>query len=133
MADAGRATIASKMNRSEVLVAVFVVVVVMMMIIPMPAFILDTLMSANLILSLLIILIVLYTRRALEFSVFPTLLLIATVFGLALNVSSTRLILSKGSLFRGRIIRAFGTFVVGAPGIEGYVIGLIIVLLLLIS
>ena len=126
MADAGRIRGAAQARRSDVLVAVGVIVVVMMMIIPLPAFILDTLMTMNIVLSLLIILIVLYIRQALEFSVFPTLLLIATVFGLALNVSSTRLILSRGSLFAGKIIRAFGTFVVGAAGVEGYVIGLII-------
>jgi flagellar biosynthesis protein FlhA len=103
----------------------------MMLIIPLPAFILDTLMSVNIVLSLLIILIVLYTRHALDFSVFPTLLLIATVFGLALNVSSTRLILSQGSQFQGKLVRAFGTFVVGARGLEGYVIGLIIFVIII--
>ena len=111
---------------SELYVAVMVVIIVMMMIIPLPAIMLDTLMTVNLVLSLLVILTVLYIRNALEFTVFPTLLLILTLFGLALNVSSTRLILSKGSLFNGRIVRAFGTFVVGSSGMEGYVIGLII-------
>ncbi|MBN2554201.1 MAG: flagellar biosynthesis protein FlhA [Spirochaetales bacterium] len=112
-------------------VAIGVIAVVIMLIIPLPAFILDTLMSVNIVLSLLTILIVLYTRHALEFSVFPTLLLIATVFGLALNVSSTRLILSQGSQFQGKLVRAFGTFVVGAVGVEGYVIGLIIFVIII--
>ena len=111
--------------------AIGVVAVVMMMIIPLPAFLLDALMALNLVLSLLIILIVLYTRHALEFSVFPTLLLVATVFGLALNVSSTRLILVQGSQFNGRVIRAFGTFVVGTGGAQGYVIGLIIFIIII--
>jgi flagellar biosynthesis protein FlhA len=118
-------------RRSDVFVAVGVIAVVIMLIIPLPAFILDTLMSVNIVLSLLVILIVLYTRHALEFSVFPTLLLIATVFGLALNVSSTRLILSQGSEFQGKLVRAFGTFVVGAEGLEGYVIGLIIFVIII--
>lgn len=118
-------------RRSDVFVAVGVIAVIMMLIIPLPAFVLDTLMSVNIVLSLLTILIVLYTRHALDFSVFPTLLLIATVFGLALNVSSTRLILSQGSQFRGKLIRAFGTFVVGARGLEGYVIGLIIFVIII--
>ena len=113
-------------NSSEVTVAIMVVVIVMMMIIPLPAVALDALMSINLVLSLLTILMVLYIRHALEFSVFPTLLLIMTLFGLALNVSSTRLILSQGAMFRGKIVRAFGTFVVGSAGMEGYVIGFII-------
>ncbi len=131
MADARRVPTLTGARRSDVFVAVGVIAVVMMLIIPLPAFVLDTLMSINLVLSLLTILIVLYTRHALEFSVFPTLLLIATVFGLALNVSSTRLILSQGSQFQGKLIRAFGTFVVGARGLEGYVIGLIIFVIII--
>jgi len=116
----------SRGNTSDLVVAVFVVVIVAMLIIPLPPVILDLFMSINIVLALLTILIVLYTKHALEFSVFPTLLLISTVFGLALNVSSTRLILSQGATFGGRIVRAFGTFVVGAKGVEGYVIGIII-------
>jgi len=118
-------------RRSDVFVAIGVIAVVIMLIIPLPAFVLDTLMTINIVLSLLTILIVLYTRHALEFSVFPTLLLIATVFGLALNVSSTRLILSQGSHFQGKLVRAFGTFVVGAHGLEGYVIGFIIFVIII--
>jgi len=75
--------------------------------------------------------IVLFTKRTLDFSIFPTLLLILTVFGLALNVSSTRLILAKGANFDGRIVRAFGTFVTGTTGFEGYVIGLIIFIVII--
>jgi flagellar biosynthesis protein FlhA len=131
MADARRVPALSGARRSDVAVAIGVIAVVMMMIIPLPAFILDALLAMNLVLSLLIILIVLYTRHALEFSVFPTLLLVATVFGLALNVSSTRLILVKGSQFDGRIIRAFATFVVGTGGLAGYVIGLIIFIIII--
>lgn len=117
-------------HRSDLIVAIGVIAIVMMLIIPLPTVILDTLMTVNLLLGLLTILIVLYTRNALEFSVFPTLLLVATVFGLALNVSSTRLILSQGENFDGRIIRAFAAFVVGTEGAEGLVIGLIIFIIL---
>ena len=118
-------------GRSDVLVAVGVIVVVMMLIIPLPTFILDTFMSLNIVLSLLIILIVLYTTSALEFSVFPSLLLVSTVFGLALNVSSTRLILAQGEDFNGRIVTAFANFVVGTSGTEGLVIGIIIFVILI--
>ena len=118
-------------QRSDVFVAVGVILVIVMMIIPLPAVVLDLLMAANLVLSLLVILIVLYTKRALDFSVFPTLLLIVTVFGLALNVSSTRLILSQGSEFNGRIVRSFATFVVGTAGREGLVIGFIIFVIII--
>ncbi len=118
-------------RRSDVLVAVGVIVVVMMLIIPLPTVLLDGFMSLNIVLSLLVILIVLYTSNALEFSVFPSLLLVATVFGLALNVSSTRLILTQGADFRGRIVIAFGNFVVGTTGTEGLVVGIIIFLILI--
>ena len=131
MSDMRTVTASLFQQRSEFLVAVGVITVVMMMIIPLPAFILDTFMAMNIVLSLLIILIILYTRNALDFSVFPTLLLISTVFGLALNVSSTRLILSRGSEFNGRLVRAFGTFVVGVSGLEGYVIGFIIFIIII--
>ena len=131
MADARSMAPLTGSRRSDVFVAAGVIAVVMMLIIPLPAFLLDTLMAINFVLSLLTILIVLYTRHALEFSVFPTLLLVVTVFGLALNVSSTRLILSQGHRFGGRLVRAFGTFVVGASGLEGYVIGFIIFVIII--
>jgi flagellar biosynthesis protein FlhA len=131
VADARTAPSGLWQQRSDVLVAIGVIVVIMMMLIPLPAVLLDIFMAANLVLSLLIILTVLYTRHALEFSVFPTLLLIATVFGLALNISSTRLILAKGSQFNGHIVRAFATFVVGTKGVEGYVIGIIIFIIII--
>ena len=118
-------------GRSDLFVAAGVIVVTGMLIIPLPTVLLDILMTLNIVMSLVVILIVLYTKRALEFSVFPTLLLVATVFGLALNVSSTRLILAQGSLFQGKIIRAFSTFVVGVGGPEGLVIGFIIFLILI--
>ena len=131
MADARPVPSGLWQERSDVLVAIGVIVVIMMMLVPLPAVLLDIFMAANLVLSLLIILTVLYTRHALEFSVFPTLLLIATVFGLALNISSTRLILAKGSQFNGQIVRAFATFVVGTKGVEGYVIGIIIFIIII--
>jgi flagellar biosynthesis protein FlhA len=118
-------------QRTDVLVAVGVIIVIMMLIVPLPAVLLDTLMSLNLVLGLLTILIVLYIRSALEFSVFPTLLLVLTVYGLALNVSSTRLILSQGSNFDGQIVRAFSDFVVGTGGLEGLVIGIIIFVIII--
>jgi flagellar biosynthesis protein FlhA len=118
-------------QRSDVLVAVGVIVVVMMLIIPLPTFLLDSFMAINLVIGLLVILITLYTGSALDFSVFPTLLLVTTVFGLALNVSSTRLILSQGENFNGRIVTAFANFVVGTGGTEGLVIGVIIFVILI--
>ena len=118
-------------QRGEVLVAAFVCVAVLMLLIPLPAVLLDLGMALNIGISLLVILIVLYARNTTEFSSFPTLLLLATVFGLALNVSSTRLILSQGAAFDGRIVRAFGNFVVGSSGAAGAVIGLIIFVIII--
>ena len=111
--------------------AVVVITVVIAVILPMPTVLLDMLMAANLVFSLLVLLIVLYTNKPTEFSLFPTILLVATVFSLALNVSSTRLILSMGSRFDGRMIRAFSTFVVGSSGNEGVVVGLIIFIIII--
>ena len=117
-------------RRSDIFVAVGVIVIIMMLVIPLPTVILDFLMTFNLVLAMLTILIVLYIKQSLEFSVFPTLLLIMTVFGLALNVSSTRLILARGSQFNGRIILAFSRFVVGSAGAQGLVIGVIIFIII---
>ena len=118
-------------EKSDALVAVGVILVVLMLIIPLPSVILDTFQAINLVISLLMLLIVLYTVRALDFSIFPTLLLVSTVFSLALNISSTRLILSQGSEFGGRIVRAFGSFVTGSTGAEGLVIGAIIYIIII--
>ncbi len=117
-------------QRVDVYVAAGVVIVIMMLIVPLPTFLLDFLMALNLTISLLTILMVLYVKDALEFSIFPTLLLVSTVYGLALNVSSTRLILAQGAQFNGRIIRAFSRFVVGTSGAEGLVIGIIIFIII---
>jgi flagellar biosynthesis protein FlhA len=108
------------------LLGLALVVVVMMIIIPIPTILLDTLMAFNLIFSLMILLIVVYTIKPTDFSLFPTVLLAVTVFGLALNISSTRLILVQGARFDGRMVRAFSSFVVGSGGTEGLVVGFII-------
>ncbi|MDR1618626.1 MAG: flagellar biosynthesis protein FlhA [Treponema sp.] len=112
-------------------VAVAVLAVIIMLIIPLPTVLLDTLMALNLVFSLLVLLIVLYSKKAIDFSLFPTVLLVVTIFGLALNVSSTRLILTKGARFDGRMIRAFSSFVVGSSGSEGLVVGFIIFIIII--
>ena len=118
-------------SRTDIAIAGAVVAVVMVLIIPLPTVLLDALMAFNLILALLILLIVLYTRKATDFSSFPTVLLVSTVFGLAINVSSTRLILTKGARFDGRMIRAFSSFVVGSGGTEGLVVGFVIFIVII--
>ncbi len=111
--------------------AVAVVTVIMMIMIPLPTVLLDVLMATNVLLSLLILLIVVYSPRAIDFSSFPTVLLISTVFGLGLNVSSTRLILTKGVKFDGQMVRAFSSFVIGAGGTEGILIGFVIFIIII--
>ena len=118
-------------SRKDYFVAIGIIVIIAMMLIPLPTPLLDAFMALNLMGSLAIILMVLYSKKPSEFSIFPTLLLIATVFGLGLNISSTRLILLKGAAFDGRIIRAFSRFVVGGAGSESLVIGIIIFVILI--
>ncbi|MDR0554424.1 MAG: flagellar biosynthesis protein FlhA [Treponema sp.] len=118
-------------DQRDLFIAIGVVAVVIMLIIPLPTLFLDALMAMNLVLSLLVLLIVLYTKKPTDFNVFPTVLLVMTVFGLALNISSTRLILSKGADFDGRMIRAFSSFVVGSGGLQGLVVGFIIFIVLI--
>src|SRR5712671_2408817 len=111
-------------------VPVAVLGIVLVMIAPIPPFLLDVLISANIMLSVVVLLISLYIRRAVEFSVFPTALLLMTLFRLALNISSSRSILlngSTGTAAAGNVIEAFGNFVVGG----NYVIGVVIFLVLI--
>ncbi len=116
---------------SDLAIAIAVIAVILMLIIPLPTVLLDALMSINLLLALIVLLIVLYTPRAIDFSSFPTVLLISTVLSIALNVSSTRLILTQGADFDGQLVTAFGTFVVGTGGTEGLVIGFVIFVILI--
>ncbi|MDR2402478.1 MAG: flagellar biosynthesis protein FlhA [Spirochaetaceae bacterium] len=118
-------------DRKDLFIALGAVAVVIMLIVPLPTVLLDALMAMNMVFSLLVLLIVLYTKKATDFSVFPTVLLVLTVFGLALNVSSTRLILTQGAAFDGRMIRAFSSFVVGAGGSQGLVVGFIIFIVII--
>ncbi|HOF12709.1 MAG TPA: flagellar biosynthesis protein FlhA [Spirochaetota bacterium] len=116
----------SWMQKSDMLLGIGVIAVVTMLVIPLPTFLLDLLLAISLMLGILILLVVMYVPRSFDFSVFPALLLITTVYRLALNVSSTRLILLQGAAFDGKIIRTFGDFVVGG----NYVIGFIVFIIL---
>jgi len=122
---------AAKKYNIDIAVAFTVILMVLMFIIPLPTVLLDFFMALNLTFSLVVLLIVLFTARATDFSVFPSLLLLSTIFGLVLNVSSTRLILSKGEAFDGAMIRAFSSFVIGASGSQGLVIGFVIFIILI--
>ena len=121
----------SHRNLTDVFMAVAVVIVIAMIIIPLPTPLLDTLMALNVLSSVLVLLLVIFSSRAIDFSSFPTVLLITTVFGLGLNVSSTRLILSKGTKFDGKMVKAFSNFVVGSNDTKGLVVGLVIFIIII--
>lgn len=115
-------------QQSDIMLGIAVVATIAMLVIPIPAFMLDFLMSFSIMLGLVTLLTAMYNRQITDFSVFPTLLLISTVFRLALNVSSTRLILMDGPNFKGDLVRAFGEFVVGGNYLIGFIIFLILIL-----
>src|SRR5437016_9002634 len=111
-------------------VPIAVLAIVLIMITPIPPFLLDVMISANIMLSVVVLLVSLYIKKAVEFSVFPTILLLLTLFRLALNISSSRAILlngNSGTAAAGEVIQAFGNFVVGG----NYVIGVVIFLVLI--
>lgn len=110
---------------SDLFLVLGVIMVVIMMVIPLPPIILDILLACNITLGLIILMITMSIKKTLEFSVFPSLLLITTLFRLALNVSSTRLILLHG--YAGEVIMAFGNFVVGGNYVVGFVIFAILI------
>lgn len=114
----------------DILVAFFVIGIVMMIIIPLPSGVLDILLAINITISVVILMITMFTTNVLQLSVFPTLLLVTTLFRLGLNISSTRLILSTGAA--GSIIDAFGEFVIGGNYVVGVIIFIIIIIIQLV-
>ncbi len=111
----------------DLLVPAAVIMMVVMMVIPLPPVVLDLLLAFNLTLALVVLLVTMFTSEPLQFSIFPSLLLVTTLFRLALNVSSTRLILLNG--YAGEIIRKFGEFVVGGNAVVGFIVFLILVII----
>jgi flagellar biosynthesis protein FlhA len=119
-------------GRSDVVAALGLVSILMIMIIPLPSIMLDLFLSLNITIALLILIISLYTIKATDFSIFPSILLTTTLFRLALNVASTRLILihgHEGQDAAGSVIQSFGQFVVGGNYVVGIVIFAILVLI----
>ncbi|MDD5243355.1 MAG: flagellar biosynthesis protein FlhA [Syntrophorhabdaceae bacterium] len=117
--------------KSDLFVAISVVFVILIMIVPLNSFFIDIFLTLSISLSLLILFIAMYIGKPLDFSVFPSVLLIVTLFRLSLNIASTRLILvhgDEGSQAAGLIIKGFGTFIVGG----NYVVGAVVFLILMI-
>jgi type III secretion protein V len=111
---------------SDIVLAFVVIAIIGMMLVPLPTFLLDILLTVNISLSVIIVLISLYIPGALKISVFPTLLLITTMYRLALTVSTTRLILSTGDA--GEVVYAFGNFVARGNFVVGGIIFVILVI-----
>src|ERR1700759_2469112 len=120
-------TMKKLLKHSDLLAAVGVVVVVVMLVVPLPPMILDLFITVNISAALAVAVATMYLSRPLDFSVFPSLLLLTTMFRLAINVSVTRLILTKGDA--GSVVKDFGQFVVGGDVVIGLVIFLILVVI----
>jgi len=114
-------------NISKLAVPIGVVGIVMLLIVPLPSVLLDMLIVVNISLGLVILLTSMYVKRPLDFAIFPSILLVLTLFRLGLNIASTRLVLRDG--FAGEVINAFGHFVVGGSLIIGLVIFFILVVI----
>lgn len=115
----------------DLLIAITLMAILGVMLVKLPPFLLDIALTLSLTSSILILLVSLYTKKALDFSVFPSLLLLSTLFRLSLNVATTRIVLSDGhtgASAAGSVIHAFGSFVVG----DNYVIGLIVFVILVV-
>lgn len=116
-----------KFRLSDLTITFGILGIVVMMVIPLPTWMLDFLLVINLSVSLTILLVAMNTKEPLQFAIFPALLLVTTLFRLGLNVSSTRLILSKGEA--GNVIHTFGSFVVGGNAVVGFIVFLILVII----
>jgi len=119
-------------EKSDVFIAISIVFVILIMIIPLNAILIDILLTLSISVSLLIVFIGMYIQKPLDFSVFPSILLITTLFRLSLNIATTRQILvrgDEGAEAAGKIIKAFGTFIVGGNYVVGAVVFIILVII----
>jgi flagellar biosynthesis protein FlhA len=131
-AEKGRNAFIDSARSSSAMIAMGVVGILLVMIIPIPPIALDILLSFSLAFSIIILLMSMYVLKPLQFSVFPSILLMVTLLRLSLNVASTRLILlhgNEGTEAAGKVIQAFGTFVVGGNYVVGMIVFLVLVLI----
>lgn len=111
---------------------ILILLILSMMVLPLPAFVLDLLFTFNIALSIMVLLVAMFTQRTLEFAAFPTILLFTTLLRLALNVASTRIILMEGhtgAAAAGKVVEAFGHFTVGGNFAIGIVVFVILVII----
>ena len=122
----------NRIDLGESITSIGVVGILAVMIVPLPPIVLDFLLAMNITVSVTILLIAMYTIKALDFSIFPSLLLVTTLFRLSLNVASTRLILlhgNEGATAAGKVINSFGSFVVGGNYFVGMIVFIVLVLI----
>jgi len=117
-----------KNKNISVIIPVLVIGIVLLFFMPIPTFMLDAFQAINITMGVTILLISMYVKEPLNFSIFPSVLLVTTLFRLAVNMASTKLILLKGLSFDGKLIRTFGDFVVGG----NYLIGIIVFIILVV-
>jgi flagellar biosynthesis protein FlhA len=125
----------SRKYATDAVLPIGILFIVAMMILPLPTILLDVFFTVNILLSLLILMIAIHTFRPLDFSSFPTLLLVATVLRLALNVASTRIVLAEGhngTDSAGQVIEAFGAFVIAGNFVVGIFVFAILVIINLV-
>ena len=118
-----------RLNPRQMLAPMLIVMILSMMVLPLPAFALDVLLTFNIAISIMVLLVAMYTRKPLDFAVFPTVLLVTTLLRLSLNVASTRVVLLQGHTgpdAAGKVIEAFGHFLVGG----NYAVGIIVFIIL---
>ncbi|MGH9756399.1 MAG: FHIPEP family type III secretion protein, partial [Candidatus Acidiferrales bacterium] len=130
MAETVKLSIATGRASREWILPVAAVAIVFVMVVPIPAFLLDLLLAASITFSVVVLLAALQILRPVEFSIFPTLLLLLTLFRMALNLASTRRILlhgSEGTAAAGHVIESFGQFVVGGNYVVGFVVFLALI------
>lgn len=113
------------MKAKDLTVLLGIIGIVLMMILPIPSWLLDVLLVINISIALIIILVAMNTKNSLEFSIFPSLLLITTLFRLALNISTTKLILTYGEA--GSVVATFGSWIAGGQIAVGFIVFLILV------
>lgn len=117
----------AKMSRTDAIVAIYILVAFLMFIIPLPAWMLDIFMAFNIAIAFTVLFVCMFTKEVLDLSYFPTILLFTTIFRIAMNVSSTRLILKTGT--SGNVVKTFGEFVGGGDLIIGAIIFIIMILI----
>ncbi|MDY0187850.1 MAG: flagellar biosynthesis protein FlhA [Syntrophus sp. (in: bacteria)] len=128
----GKGILSEMAGSSSAMMALGVIGILMVMMIPLPTFLLDVLLSLSITISIIILLMAMYVLKPLDFSIFPSVLLIVTLLRLSLNVASTRMILlhgNEGTTAAGQVIHAFGTFVVGGNYVVGFIVFTVLVLI----